>query len=138
MKKTIILSLILMSVLGLATGCGCDKKKETKKEKEPEVKQNLNEDVVKDQVVEGIKLTNTSLLIIDGISTLETSATNETQNDFYLDEFTITIKDADGKVIVELPGYVGDTIAAGQTKTINSSVDIDLSNAKSIEYSVKR
>lgn len=138
MKKTIILSLTLMLVLGLATGCGCDKKKNNKTEKEPEIKQNTNKEVIKDQEFEGIKFTNTSLTVVDGISTFEALAVNETSADYFLNEFTITVKDAKGDVIIELPGYVGDVIKAGQSKSVNSSVDIDLSKAGSVEYSVKK
>ncbi len=41
-------------------------------------------------------------------------------------------------MITTIPGYVGDVIKNGETRTINSSIDIDLSNASSIEYSVKK
>ena len=50
----------------------------------------------------------------------------------------IIVKDEEGKEIVRIPGYVGDTIKAGETRTISSSVDIDLSKAASIEYEVKK
>lgn len=140
MKKVLLSSISMLLVLGLATGCGCSKKKtETKKtETEPEVKVNTEKEVIKDREVDGIKLTNTSLTTVNGISTLVTSVTNDSKSDYHLDEYTIIIKDADGKEIVRIPGYVGDTIKAGETRTINSSVDIDLSNAKSIEYEVKK
>lgn len=142
MKKVFLTSISMLLVLGLATGCGCSKKSESKKNeaaKEPEVKVNTEQEVIKDREVDGIKLTNTSLTTVDGISTLVTSVTNNSSEDYHLDEYTIIIKDADGNEIVRIPGYVGDTIKAGETRTINSSVDIDLStSAKSIEYEVKK
>ena len=136
MKKVISLSITMLLVLGLVTGCGCNKKdKETKKE---EVKVNTNKDVVKDQEIDGIKMTNTSLVTTNGISKLVTNVTNSSNKDYKLDEYIIIIKDKKGEEIVRIPGYVGDTIKAGETRTINSSVDRDLSNAGSIEYEVKK
>ena len=63
---------------------------------------------------------------------------NNSDSDYKLDEYIIIIKDKNGEEIVRIPGYVGDTIKAGETRTINSSVDRDLSNAGSIEYEVKK
>lgn len=131
----------LIGLAGLtlfATGCGCTKGKEENEGKntEPETVINTNEDVIKDQTFDGLQMTNTSLVTTDGISSLVTEVTNNTGSDYYLNEFTITVKNADGTVVATLPGYVGEVIRNGETKTINSSIDIDLSSATSIEYSV--
>ena len=136
MKKIIMMSFTVLLIVGLVTGCGC-KKKEKVKVKE-EIKVNTNKDVIKNQEVDGIKMTNTSMVTTNGLTKLVTSVTNDTDKDYKLDEYMIIIKDKDGKEIVKIPGYVGDTIKAGETRTINSSVDIDLSNAASIEYEVKK
>lgn len=136
MKKIIMMSFTVLLIVGLVTGCGC-KKKEKVKVKE-EIKVNTNKDVIKNQEVDGIKMTNTSMVTKNGLTKLVTSVTNDTDKDYKLDEYMIIIKDKDGKEIVKIPGYVGDTIKSGETRTINSSVDIDLSNAASIEYEVKK
>lgn len=137
MKKTLITSITMLLVVGLITGCGCKKKtKETKKEDKITV--NTEKEVIKDREIDGIKLENTSLVVTNGISKITTKVTNSTDSDYKLDEYKITFKDAEGKEIVTIPGYVGDTIKSGETKTINSSVDIDLTNAKSAEYEVKK
>lgn len=136
MKKIIMMSFTVLLIVGLVTGCGC-KKKEKVKVKE-EIKVNTNKDVIKNQEVDGIKMTNTSMVTTNGLTKLVTSVTNDTDKDYKLDEYMIIIKDKDGKEIVKIPGYVGDTIKSGETRTINSSVDIDLSNAASIEYEVKK
>ena len=124
----------------LVTGCGCSKKDDNKGNgtKEPDVIVNTEEDVIKDQTFEGLTFTNTSLTVVDGISTLMTQVSNDTGSDYTLDEFTITVKDSEGNIVTTLPGYVGDVIRNGETRTINSSIDIDLSKASSIEYSVKK
>lgn len=133
-----------VGVIGLAgltlfvTGCGCTKNKDKNEANnaEPEIIVNTNEDVVKDQTFDGLQMTNTSLVTTDGISTLVTEVANNTGADYYLNEFTITVKAEDGSVIATLPGYVGEVIRDGEVRTINSSIDIDLSKATSIEYSV--
>ena len=97
---------------------------------------NSDGEVIKNQEVDGIKMTNTSLVTVDGISTLETTVTNDGDEDYMLVEYKIIIKGNDVKVMVEIPGFVGDTIKAGESRVITSSVDMDLSKAKSIEYEV--
>jgi len=138
MKKLGLLGLIGITLF--ATGCGCDNKEGKKpvENKEPETTINTNEDVIKDQTFEGLTMTNTSLVVTNGMSNLVTEVTNNTGADYHLVEFVITVRDASGAVITTLPGYVGDVIRNGETRTIDSSIDIDLSNAASIEYSVTR
>lgn len=138
MKKIIMVSFTVLLIVGLVTGCGCKKKEKVKVKVKEEIKVNTNKDVIKNQEVDGIKMTNTSMVTTNGLTKLVTSVTNDTDKDYKLDEYMIIIKDKDGKEIVKIPGYVGDTIKAGETRTINSSVDIDLSNAASIEYEVKK
>ena len=138
MKKQIKSLLALLLVATLVTGCGCTKKDNKKDNTKDDVKVNTEENVIKDQTFEGLTFTNTSLTTTNGVSTLITEVSNSTGEDYTLEEFTITIKNKAGEVITTIPGYVGDVIKNGETRTINSSIDIDLSNASSIEYSVKK
>lgn len=137
MKKKI--GIILVACLAMfATGCGCDKKEEKVEKKEDEVKVNTSEDIVKDQVVEGLKLTNTSLSSQNGMATLVTEVSNDTGKDEYLLSFNIYIKDKDGNVIAENTGYVGEVIPNGTSRTITSSWDQELVGATAVEYSINR
>ena len=138
MKRQIKSLLALLLVATLVTGCGCTKKDNKKNNTKDDVKVNTEENVIKDQTFEGLTFTNTSLSTTNGVSTLITEVSNSTGSDYTLEEFTITIKNKDGEVITTIPGYVGDVIKNGETRTINSSIDIDLSSASSIEYSVKK
>ena len=138
MKKQIKGLLALLLVATLVTGCGCTNKDNKKDNTKDDVKVNTEENVIKDQTFEGLTFTNTSLTTTNGVSTLITEVSNSTGSDYTLEEFTITIKNKDGEVITTIPGYVGDVIKNGETRTINSSIDIDLSSASSIEYSVKK
>ncbi len=137
MKKKI--GIILVACLAMfATGCGCDKKEEKVEKKEDEVKVNTSEDIVKDQVVEGLKLTNTSLSSQNGMATLVTEVSNDTGKDEYLLSFNIYIKDKDGNIIAENFGYVGEVIPNGTSRTITSSWDQELVGATAVEYSINR
>lgn len=131
MNNILKLGLALLLSLTLLTGCGEKKVEEEKKE---EVKVNTNENVIKDQEVGVFKFENTSLIYENGTSKLETSVTNTSGETQKLAQFKIHVKDAEGNEIVEMTGFFGGTIAAGETKIVTSVYGEDLSNAASIEY----
>ena len=133
MKKIGLIALVAMTLF--ATGCGCNKKEV---EKEPEIIVSEEQDVIKDQVFEGLQMTNTSLVTVNGNSKIVTVVTNNTGADYYLEEFKIIVKGENGEILTTLPGYVGGVIPNGQSRTIDSNTDVDLSKAKSIEYSVTK
>ena len=134
MKKTFLTGLALLLVVGVATGCGCKKKEKTKKEDKQEETYNTNEGVIEDKEVEGLKLTNTSLVSTENSATLVTSVSNPTNEDKEVRIFYIHVKDKNGDEIVTLQGYVGGVVPAGQTREITSNVDRNLDNAYKVEY----
>ena len=138
MKKIINITLMLLVCLTLVTGCGKDKSKneDKKDDNKTTVEVNNNEEVTKDQNIEGIMITNTSLVYEDGISYLKATVTNNTGSDYELNEYKINVKDNDGNIIVTMPGYVGSVLKNGESKTINTMISEDLSKAYSIEYEV--
>ena len=129
---------MLLVCLTLVTGCGKDKTKNDgkKEDNKTTVEVNNNEEVTKDQNIEGITITNTSLVYEDGISYLKATVTNNTGSDYKLNEYRINVKDNDGNIIVTMPGYVGSVLKNGEFKTINTTISEDLSKAYSIEYEV--
>ena len=138
MKKIINITLMLLVCLTLVTGCGKDKSKneDKKDDNKTTVEVNNNEEVTKDQNIEGIMITNTSLVYEDGISYLKATVTNNTGSDYELNEYKINVKDNNGNIIATMPGYVGSVIKIGESKTINTMISEDLSKAYSIEYEV--
>lgn len=133
MKKIVSILLIGILTVGISTGCGC-----SKKEKKDEPIVNTNEDVIKDQEVETFKLTNTSLVYVDGMSTLVTEVKNDSTETAYIKSFNIIVKDANGNQMLTMLGYIGEEIPAGETRTITSSTDMDLSKAGAIEYTINK
>ena len=129
---------MLLVCLTLVTGCGKDKSKneDKKDDNKTTVEVNNNEEVTKAQNIEGITITNTSLVYEDGISYLKATVTNNTGSDYELNEYKINVKDSDGNIIVTMPGYIGSVLKNGESKTINTMISEDLSKAYSIEYEV--
>lgn len=127
-----IVKIILISLIGLSLLTGCGKKEEI----EPPIKVNTNENVIKDQEVEGLRMTNTSLVYENGTTTLVTEVTNNTKEDYPVKRIKITVKDKEGNIITTLIGTIADTIKPGESRIIDSDTPIDLSEAESIEYSI--
>ncbi len=138
MKKIINITIMLLVCLTLVTGCGKDKttNDDKKEDNMPTIEVNDNQEVIKDQNIDGIEITNTSLVYEDGISYLKATVTNNTGSDYELNEYKINVKDSDGNIIVTMPGYVGSVIKNGESKSINTMISEDLSKAYSIEYEV--
>ena len=132
MKKTI--KIILIGIIGLNIITGCFKKEEKKEE----VKVNTNENVIKDQEVEGLKMTNTSLVYENGTTVLVTEVINEKEEDITVKRIRIKVKDKEGNILTTLIGTIADTIKPGESRTIETETPLDLSKAESVEYSVEK
>lgn len=123
-------------------------KEETTTPTEEQAITNTNEGVIGDQEVEGLTLTKTSLVYKDGISTLETTVTNSTDEPYYLEEFHIIVKDEEGNDIINytdeegntinyLIGYAGVEIPSQGSTKIETSIDFDISSsAYEISYEI--
>ncbi len=132
MKK--IVKIILIGIIGLNIITGCFKKEEKKEE----VKVNTNENVVKDQEVEGLKMTNTSLVYENGTTVLVTEVINEKEEEITVKRIRIKVKDKEGNTLTTLIGTIADTIKPGESRTIETETPLDLSKAESVEYSVEK
>lgn len=123
---------------------GCNKNKENNgdekdnnvKNDKPTVEVNTNENVVKNQNIDGIEILNTSLIYENGISYLKATVVNNTGSDYELSEYRIYIKNAEENIIAIMPGNIGGVIRSGESKPINAMISEDLSKAYSIEYEV--
>ena len=127
MKKIMILSL---SVLFLLVGCG---KKEEIKEPNKDIETNENE--ISDKVLDDFSFTNTSIVKENGVSTITIQVTNNSNEDKNVEQFKIIIKNKDGEVVKQTIGYIGGIIKSKETKTIITSIALDLTDAYDIEYS---
>lgn len=126
MKK--IIAIVLM--VFLITGCSCESKEYQQQKKYS------RKSARSDQKVDGMDLKNAEIVFKDGISHFSVQVKNNTDSDYSLEEYEITFYGEDGKKLVTIPGYVGDTIKAGEFKMISSSVDMDLTKIGRIKYKV--
>lgn len=76
--------------------------------------------VVKEEVYENLKFTNISLITKDGYSTFTADVTNTANTDSSINDVNIDLKDKDGNTIITLRGNIGDTLKAGETRTITA------------------
>ena len=136
MKKAIRIIVIIIITIIVIIGINI-MSKQGKKEKE-EVKVNTNENVVKDQEVEGLKMTNTSLVYENGTTVLVTEVINEKEEDITVKRIRIKVKDKEGNILTTLIGTIADTIKPGESRTIETETPLDLSKAESVEYSVEK
>ena len=137
MNKTIRIIVIIITVI-VIIGINIISKQGKKEKEEPLIKVNTNENVVKDQEVEGLKMTNTSLVYENGTTTLVTEVINEKEEDITVKRIRIKVKDKEGNILTTLIGTIADTIKPGESRTIETETPLDLSKAESVEYSVEK
>ena len=129
MKKIITTSMSMLLVVGLVTGCGCNKKE---KEENNKVNNDGNQTVVEDQVFEGLEFVNVGAS--NGVVT--TIVINNTGLVYEGSKFSMKIMDENGNVLTELTDEVKTKMETGTTQTIETKTKVDLSKAASIEYSI--
>ena len=141
----VLLSITIIVINNLKTCDNCVKEDGTGEEINQNVKRevNLNEGITKDREVEGFLITNnylyTETLDDKTVSSKFTAiVNNNTGSDKEVKSFDIIFKDKDGKEIITLLGYVGQTIPNGESRSIESNVDIGLLDAYIIEYKLNK
>lgn len=95
---------------------------------------NTNTGVIEDKKLGDLTFTNTSMIEQDGVTTLETTITNNSKESKYVGSFTIYVKDRSDEVITELVGYVGSELAPSEQRIITSSITDNITSAYKIEY----
>lgn len=95
---------------------------------------NTSKEVSNDQKIEDVLIEESNIVYKNGISTLTSKVTNNGEAKDNL-KFNIKVIANDGTVMTELVGLVGK-IEQNQIKYITSSITMDITNAKSIEYKI--
>lgn len=123
---------ILIALLALFIFTGCN----TKKVNNENTNKKNSIEVSKQKNVDGFEFSTGKITYKDGISTFETKIKNNNKENIEIKYIMITVYDKNNTVITEIPGYIGETIKKNETKKISSSIDIDLTNTKKIEYKI--
>lgn len=137
MKKKILFAFLACGLI-LTTACG-KKEKETENngDNQTEVKEpvaNTDSNVIAEATIDGLRINNISLITEGESSTFTADVTNTTDQTVDVKSFNIILRDENGAELVTLLGYVGTTIAPGSSSTISTSVEMDLTGVKSVEY----
>lgn len=99
-------------------------------------KTSTSEAITQQKKFEEFEITNTSIVEKDGLATIIASITNNTNNE--IKEFPVRIKllNKNREVIQEIGAYVG-TMKAGETRQINATVNMDISEIYDFEITRK-
>lgn len=99
-------------------------------------KTSISNAIAEQKKFEEFEVTNTSITEKNGLATLTASITNNTNNE--IKEFPVRIKllNKNREVIQEIGAYVG-TMKAGETRQINATVNMDISEIYDFEITRK-
>ena len=135
MKKGLIISLTLVSVF-ILTGCGKKEEKQFQNLKEEKLHTNTNKEVIKDQEISGIKISNASVVYESNQSTLTVQITNNSNLVVPVDSVVATYTFDDGTTSI-LDILIGTPLVPQQSVSATSSTSEDLSKAVTVKYDVK-
>lgn len=126
MNKFIVKIFMLMAFLLILTGCA------TNNNKNIDEKQNNDNDMLINQNYDGLEFVNAKI----SNSEIVTVVINNTGYTYEGSKFKMKIMDESGNTIKEIIDKVSEKVENGTTKTIKTKVNIDISKASSIEYSI--
>ena len=91
--------------------------------------------ILKNQVVDNLSFENATLEYANNVSTFKVEVTNDNTETYNLKYIEIIFKDNEDKV-TKLIGYIGEEIVKSETKEIVASIDKDITDSVSLEYSI--
>ena len=132
MKKLAYLALVASLVLTLSVGCG-----KKKNENQDDNKQQ-NQEVIQNQNISGVSITNITLTTQDDTTVYQATVTNSTEEVKHVKNVHITLKDKDGNVIGTSDGFIDADLQPTEARIIQCNFDGDLTQtATSIDYTVE-
>lgn len=96
---------------------------------------NTSEKLMKDKRIDGLEITNICLKELGGITTLLADVKNVTKSEITEKIITIDILDKSGNKITTARTVINN-IASGETKELNASITVDVSNAYDFKVNV--
>ncbi len=92
----------------------------------------------KEQVVDGIKVTDGMIIQENGLYTYTVNVTNIKEELNYVDHLSFTFYDKDNNKIINLSGYIGRELKPNETIPASASVDKNIKDANRVEIEVKK
>lgn len=127
-----LLVAIIALIIGLVVSTGFKKVKIAENEKSAPVA-NTSEGIIKEEVYEGLKFNNITLISKDGYSTFTADVTNTNQTNSSISDVDIVLKDKDGNIVITLRGNIGDSLKPNETVSITASTKGELKSVVSKE-----
>ena len=137
-KKLLFLFVTILAVTVVVTGCVKKGNNGGEEGNGSTIESNTNTGVVEDKALDVFTFTNTSLIWNGNSSDLETTITNNSDQDAYLKGFNVYVYDENDNVIATMEGYVSDHIKAHGTRVMSTGHYANLSKAAKVEYEVVR
>lgn len=135
MKK---LEIILVCCFFLmATGCSCSNKKQGENNEETPVVEEASDVVTQEQVVEGIRFKNASLVVTNGMTSFRVTLENTVTTVKKISHLKIVLKDENDAVLKALDHYDFQNLKKGDTQNLTYAISMDLSRTKKIEYQLE-
>ncbi len=139
-KALKIFSVTALSLL-LATGCGCQKKKEQDNKQENQNNQPAiidNQILTQSGVVDGFQCELTGAVYDGSMTTMTFKVTNVTEQAQSLNEIDASVVYMDGDIErkATLTFTIVETLEPGQSEVVSSSIDTNLSQTKSVQYTI--
>ena len=100
-------------------------------------KDESNLGINKEQIVEGIKVSEGIIIQDKDLYTYSAKVTNTNKEKTHVEYLTFVFEDKDNKRIITLYGYVGKDLEENESVPVLASVDKDISNASKVEIEVK-
>lgn len=91
--------------------------------------------ILQDEVIDNLSFENASLEYLNDTSTFKVSVTNKNTDTYNLKYIEIIFKDENDNTN-KLIGYIGDSLESEETKEIVASIDKDITNSISLDYSI--
>ena len=135
----IIVVILLILVIGLSTFFLASKKNKDKENDDKFVTSaNDNSEVIKEQIVDGLKISNVMLVVKEEGSSFSADVTNISDKEIKGKTLEIIFKTSTDKKVLDLLGYFGDSIKPNETKQINTNTSRRLNKniIKSVEYKI--
>ena len=93
---------------------------------------------LKDQVVDGLSFENAEFNSENGISKYQVEVINDNTEKYSLKTINVVFKDSSGEEIITLLGYIGESLEINEKKLLDVSVDEEINDIATIEYSINK
>lgn len=131
----ILLAGLLVLIAVLTAWFNLSPKKSSEKiansDKDKEIFAHTEEQIIKEEQLDGLKFSNISLITKNGYTTFTCDVTNTKEEEINTENVNIDLKDNEGNTVITLLGNIGSSLKPGEVRTITSNAKGDFKNVVS-------